>query len=117
MLSEQAPENLIRFESSYELIGLPALLTQVATGLWLANRLIPDPSRWFDITNPIARIILIKLALLAVTVGLAADARLRIIPNLSTRNLRALAWHIVPVTIVSVLFVVAGVAFTAGWFY
>ena len=38
-------------------------------------------------------------------------------PNLSERNLTAMAWHIVPVTVVSVLFVVVGVAFRTGWLY
>jgi len=47
----------------------------------------------------------------------AADARLRLIPNLSRENLTAIAWHIVPVTIVSILFVAAGVAFRTGWLY
>ena len=55
--------------------------------------------------------------MLATTVAFALDARLRLIPRLSEQNLGALAWHIVPVTIVSVLFVVVGVSFRTGWFY
>jgi len=43
------------------------------------------------------------------------DARLRIIPRLSASNLRALAWHIVPVTLIAVLFVITGVGFRFGW--
>lgn len=39
------------------------------------------------------------------------------IPKLSEENLSAMAWHIVPVTIVSVLFVFVGVAFRTGWLY
>lgn len=59
----------------------------------------------------------VKLLLLATTVVFALDARLRLIPRLSEQNLMALAWHIVPVTVVSVLFVVVGVSFRTGWFY
>ncbi len=114
-LRDRDPESICRFESRYERIGIPALIVQVATGLWLAHRLVPDPTLWFDWSHPLGRLVAIKLSLLAVTVGLAVDARLRIIPKLDEHNLRALAWHIVPVTIVSVLFVVVGVSFRTGW--
>jgi hypothetical protein len=50
-------------------------------------------------------------------VGFAIDARLRVIPVLSEKNLSVMAWHIIPVTIFSVLFVVAGVSFRTGWLY
>ena len=117
VLRERSPDELLRFESRYERIGIPALLIQVATGLWLAFRLVPDATQWFDLDNPVARPIAAKLVLLAVTIVFAADARLRLIPNLSRENLTAMAWHIVPVTIVSILFVAAGVAFRTGWLY
>jgi hypothetical protein len=57
------------------------------------------------------------LALLAMTMAFVADARLRIIPNLSATKLASLAWDVVPVTAISVLFVVVGVSFRTGWFY
>ena len=57
------------------------------------------------------------LALLAMTMAFAADATLRIIPNLSATNLASLAWHVVPVKAISVLFVIVGVSFRTGWFY
>lgn len=106
-----------RFENSYERIGIPALLIQVVTGLYLANRFLPDHSLWFDFSHPIVRVISIKLLLLFATLALAIDARFRVIPKLSANNLVALAWHIIPVTILSVLFVVAGAAFKTGWLY
>ncbi|HPA95904.1 MAG TPA: hypothetical protein PLT41_07520 [Thermoanaerobaculia bacterium] len=34
---------------------------------------------------------------------------------LPPRPARALAWHVVPVTIVSILFVVVGISFRTGW--
>jgi putative copper export protein len=116
VLREKSPAELLRFESAYERIGIPAMLVQVATGIWLAYRMVPDVSQWAAFANPLARLVGIKLILLAVTVALAADARLRIIPNLSAGNLTSLAWHIVPVTVLSVLFVVVGVSFRTGWF-
>ena len=117
VLRERSPARLLQFESRYERIGIPALLVQVVTGLWLAYHLLPDAGQWFNLDNPVARPIAAKLFLLAVTMAFAIDARLRLIPNLSEKNLVAMAWHIVPVTIVSVLFVVVGVSFRTGWLY
>ena len=117
VLKHKSPSELLRFESAYERIGIPALLIQVATGLWLAHKFVPNVSQWFDFDNPISRLIGAKFSLLALTVIFAADARLRIIPKLSEDNLMSLAWHMIPVTVVSVLFVVVGVSFRTGWFY
>jgi putative copper export protein len=117
VLKERALSELLRFESAYERIGLPALLIQVVTGLWLAHQLVPNVSRWFAFDDPVSRLIGVKLLLLAITAALALDARLRITPRLSEENLTSLAWHIVPVAVVSVLFVVVGVSFRTGWSY
>lgn len=117
VLKQQSPQMLLSFESAYERIGMPALLVQVITGLWLAHRMIPDVSQWLAFNDPVARLIGIKLVLLTLTVVFAIDARLRVIPKLSVNNLTAMAWHIIPVTLFSVLFVVVGVSFRTGWLY
>ena len=108
-------ESLRSFEQGYEKVGIPALIIQVTTGLYMAFTLVPQVAMWFDWSDPIAKIISIKLGLLALTALLAIDARLRIIPTLSPHNISALAWHIIPVTIVSILFVIVGVSMTTGW--
>jgi putative copper export protein len=115
-LKHRDVEVIRNFENAYEKIGIPALVTQIASGLWLAHRMLPDVSLWFQWHNPIARLILLKLSLLGLTALFAVDARLRIIPRLGPHNLHSLAWHIVPVTVISVLFVVVGVSFRTGWF-
>jgi len=51
------------------------------------------------------------------TVILAVDARLRVIPRLCAESLNDLAWHITAVTLMALAFVATGVAFRAGWFY
>ena len=117
VLRERSPERLLEFESAYERIGMPALFVQIATGLWLAHRMVPELSRWLTFADPVATLVGVKLLLLATTVAFALDARLRLIPKLTEKNLTSLAWHIVPVTLVSVLFVVVGVSFRTGWFY
>ena len=117
VLEERSPEALLSFESVYEKIGMPALIVQVLTGVILAYRMVPDIAQWFDVTNPVSHAIMAKLGLLALTVGFALDARLRVIPTLSDKTLTVMAWHIVPVTIFSILFVVVGVSFRTGWLF
>lgn len=117
VLRERSPAELLRFESAYERIGLPALVIQIVTGLMLAYRLVPDPGRWFDLEDSVGRLVGAKLILLAITFCFALDARLRVIPNLSEAKLVSMAWHIIPVTFIGVLFVVIGASFRTGWFY
>lgn len=117
VLRERDPEALLRFESGYERIGIPALVVQVATGLLLAHRLLGPEGEWFDWSRPVSRVLSIKLMLLTATVAFAVDARLRLIPRLSEENLGALAWHVVPVTLISIAFVFVGVSFRTGWLY
>lgn len=117
VLKQKLPSELLRFESGYERIGIPALVIQVVTGLLLARALVPDMSQWFSFDNSVSRLIGIKLTLLALTVVFAIDARLRIVPKLSEDNLISLARRIIPVTVISVLFVVVGVSFRTGWLY
>lgn len=116
-LRERSIEGIRAYEDGFERVGIPALLTQVVTGLWLADRWLGGLSRVTLLETPQARGIALKLGLLAVTVALAADARLRIIPKISPDNLRALAWHIVPVTLVSVAFALTGVWMRTGAFW
>jgi putative copper export protein len=116
VLREKSLAELERFEFGYERIGIPALLIQFATGLMLAHQMMPDVKQWFAFQTPVSHFICTKLGLMAITIALAADARLRIIPNLTVDRLHSLAWHIVAVTVISVLFVVVGVSMRAGWF-
>jgi putative copper export protein len=108
-LEQERASIVSEFEQRFERIGLPALAVQVLTGLWLAEHLLGAPQNWFDDT-PTARVVQVKLALLAATVALALHARLRVIPALSDETLRTLAWHIRLVTLAAVLLVLAGVS-------
>ncbi len=117
VLREKSPEKLIEFESVYEKIGMPALIIQILSGLYLAKAMIPDVSAWFDLDQSVSRVVLIKLALLMLTFAFALDAKLRVIPKLNEDNLTDMAFHIIPVTVLSILFVITGVSFRTGWFY
>ena len=106
-----------QFEQRYERIGLPAMGIQVLSGLWLAHVQQPDWRQWFGFLDSTAALISLKLGLLALTVVLALHARLRLIPNLGPASLPALALHIGAVTLLSVLFVLAGVGFRLRGFF
>jgi putative copper export protein len=114
-LRARNPRILLDFEQGYEKIGMPALLIQVATGLWMAHQQAPVLAHWLAPTNPVESLIRMKLGLLAITVLTALDARLRIIPNLTAQTLPAMARRIALVSTVSVAFVVVGVSFRSGW--
>ncbi|MDO5623193.1 MAG: CopD family protein [Pseudomonadota bacterium] len=114
VLRERSPEQLLRFEQGYERIGMPALLVQVLTGLWMAHLLVPDVAAWLAPDTPIARAIALKLALLAATALIALHARFRVIPRLSAATLPLMAWHVAAVTLLSVGFVAVGVSLRFG---
>lgn len=113
-LRARDPEILLAFESRYERLGMPALVVQVVTGLWLAYHWLPDPSAWVALDSTLSVAITAKLALLLVTLALALSARWRVLPRLDAETLPLLALHVVGVTIASVLFVFAGVVIRAG---
>ncbi|RMH61656.1 MAG: copper resistance protein CopD [Calditrichaeota bacterium] len=105
------------FEARYESIGIPALLLQIITGLWMARIMLPDWSAWFDMSNIAAFHIMIKLVLLLLTALLAVDARFRVIPNLDASRLTDMAVHIIAITVLAVLFVITGVSLSTGGLY
>jgi len=113
-LRTRNPEVLLEFESAYEPLGLGALLTQVITGLWLSWHYLPDPWQWFALDSTASVYVSLKLGLLAATIALAVDARLRVVPSLGPDSLASFAYHIVTITIIAVLFVVVGVGLGTG---
>jgi len=113
-LRARDPEIIREFEDGYERIGIPALLLQVITGLFLAIHWAPDVASWLRPDTLQESLIAAKLGLLAITVGLATHARLRIIPALHADQLRALAFHIVAVTTIGVIMLILGVAIRTG---
>lgn len=115
-LRARDPEILTDFEAGFERIGIPALLAQVASGLWLAWQYSPDPLAWIRFADPVSAAVGVKLALLAATAGLALNATFRVIPTLSAETLPLMGWHIRAVTLFSVLFVLAGAYLSRGGF-
>lgn len=115
-LAARDPGILLRFEQGYERVGMPALLGQVLSGLWLAYDLEPDLGLWFSFSDTITTGIALKLMILATTAGFAVNARFRVIPTLSADTLPLMGWHIRMVTLLSVLFVLVGAFLRTGGF-
>lgn len=113
-LKAQELAGLMAFEEQFEKIGMPALVLQIITGLWMAYRLLPDVSLWFGFDNDLSVLITAKLMLLAATALVALHARFRVIPTLSVARLGFFSLHIVAVTLLSVSFVVVGSLFRTG---
>ncbi len=109
-------QSLQEFETLYEKIGIPALILQVVTGLWLAYERSPQLSRWIDFTTPTLRVIPIKLSLLLLTVLLAIHARFWIWPSLTLKTLPIFSLHVGVVTILAVALMTLGLGFRLGWF-
>ncbi|MBE9152589.1 CopD family protein [Cyanobium sp. LEGE 06113] len=104
------------YEEVFEPLGLTALAIQVITGLAMAWIYLPGLQGLFNPANPIAVLVGTKLLLLAATVALALDARLRLIPNLSDARLGPLTWHIRAITALAIAFVVVGAGIRLGGF-
>lgn len=103
-----------QFEAHFEGLGLTALLLQAVTGLWLTWIYFPDFQNFLAFGSYLSTYIGIKLLLLLGTLALAMHARFFIIPNLTKETLNALAYHIVGVTVLAVLFVVFGTGIRLG---
>lgn len=114
ILRDRSVENLLAFESAYERWGMSALVIQVVSGLWLAYIRLPDISQWFTAGSFSARLIQLKLLLLALTLTVAMDARLRVIPRLSAETLPSMALRIRLITLLGVGFVIVGTTFRTG---
>jgi putative copper export protein len=107
---------ITEFENSFEKIGIPALLIQVLTGVFLSMNHI-QWNHLFSTHDRTSMLVITKLILLAVTVLLAAHARLKLIPKLNKKTLPLLGLHIVAVTVTGILFVIAGLSFRTNLFF
>ncbi|MBD1847000.1 copper resistance protein CopD [Cyanobacteria bacterium FACHB-63] len=113
-LKERNPDRIHQFEEQFEGFGLAALLMQVITGLSLTWIYFPRLQDFLALDSFLSVYIAIKLGLLLGTVLLAVHARFFIIPNLTKETLNSLAYHIVGVTTLAVLFVVFGAGIRLG---
>lgn len=104
------PGPVLRFEKPFERIGIPALIVQVITGLWLADRYVPGILPALDFADRLHTIVAIKLLLLMATAITGAHARFWIIPRLTPQRMPALAVHVMVVSTMAVALLVLGVS-------
>ena len=115
-LKTRNPDFLHQFERNFEGFGLASLVLQVVTGLWLTWIYLPGFQHLFAFDSAVSSYVCIKLALLIGTIGLAIHARFWIVPNLTKESLNSLAYHIVGVTTLAVLFAIVGAGIRLGGF-
>jgi len=113
-LKTRNPELVHQFEENFEGFGLIALLLQVVTGLGLTWTYFPGFEHFWAFDSFLSTYIGIKLLLLLATLALAIHARFFIVPNLTPETLNSLAYHIIGVTTLAVLFVVLGAGIRVG---
>ncbi|MGP5010705.1 CopD family protein [Psychrobacter cibarius] len=113
-LSSRNIDGLMQFEQLFERVGMPALMLQIITGLWMAYQLLPNIAAWFKLDNDFSILISLKLLLLLMTVLVALHARFYRIPRLSIHTLKGFSINIILVTLFSVAFVVVGTLFRTG---
>lgn len=87
---------------------MPALLIMVITGVMMAYQLGQTISIWFHFTNPIETVVSLKLILLILTVLFAMSAQFFVLPKLTPKRLPLMAFHIISVTVIGVLFLILG---------
>lgn len=113
-LSSRNIDGLMQFEQLFERVGMPALVLQIITGLWMAYQLLPNIAAWFKLDNDFSILISLKLLLLLMTVLVALHARFYRIPRLSIHTLKGFSINIILVTLFSIAFVVVGTLFRTG---
>jgi uncharacterized membrane-anchored protein len=106
---------ITNFEKNYERVGIPALLLQVVTGIWMSLIYVPF-SNWWSLDTQHHVYLWTKLGLLLATVVLAVHTRFFIIPNLTVEKLSLLALHIILATALAVGFVITGLSFRFFYF-
>jgi putative copper export protein len=99
-----------QFESKFERIGIPALLILVITGIYMTSVYTTNFFA-FDFSDHYNKHVYIKLILLLCTIALAIHARFVLIPK---RDLKPLSYHIILVTLLSVVFVFVGFSVRSG---
>ena len=110
-LRTRDPKIIQGFEHRYEVIGLPALLLQVITGIMLG---MSYDANWFSFNTTVDLLFNLKLILLLLTLALGIHARFFILPRLEADGLRSLALHIAAVTLLAIGFVYVGISFRFG---
>lgn len=105
----------LKFEKSYEPLGMSALAVQVMTGLYMMHDIVPV-GMWGEPMGFLSALIHGKLTWLALTIITALHARFRIVAKLeqgiyTDSTLKVMGVHVALICLWSVAFVVTGAMF------
>lgn len=117
---EQDSQIVLNFENSFEKLGMSALVVQVITGFYMAHQYLPTFALLGNTDNPIAVLVMMKIAWLVLTVLTALSAQLIVIPRLKhdVHNVKlryVFVGHILLVTLLALAFMTTGVLFRTGF--
>lgn len=107
-LSEKDVVGLKSFKDKFEPLGTPSLILLLVTGVWMAYNYNITWSDWFSFSNPIERVISVKLILLLLTAVLAVFADRVIFPKLNSNNIKLAAIPMFLVTLIGVVMLILG---------
>jgi len=118
ILRSRDAERLLKFEKSFEPLGMPSLLLLVVTGIWMSLQFEISWRDWFSFESPMERVVSTKLLLLLTTVLFAISAQTRVLPKLrkDKDRLNEMALHIVMVTLLGIAMLVLGSFLRYGGF-
>lgn len=105
----------LKFEKSYEPLGMAALLVQLVTGLYMMNDIVPA-HLWGEPMGFLTGLIHSKLTWLVLTLITALHARFRIVTKLqqgiyTDSTLRVMGIHVALICLWGLALVVTGVLF------
>ncbi len=118
VLRKKDADRLLKFEKSFEPLGMPALALLVITGIWMMTQFGIHFSDWFSFSSSIEQVTSTKLILLLATVLFAISAQVRVIPKLkkSPKKLPEMAVHVICVTLLGIAMLVLGSFIRYGGF-
>lgn len=96
------------FRLKFGKIGMPSLLILVVTGILLAYDYNVPISDWFSFSNPIEKIVSIKLLLLFTSLSLAVHAQKVVFPKLTSNRMLPAIVEIIIVTLIAVSMLILG---------
>jgi uncharacterized membrane protein len=96
------------FRLKFGKIGMHSLLILVVTGILLAYDYNVPISDWFSFSNPIEKIVSIKLLLLFTSLSLAVHAQKVVFPKLTSNRMLPAIVEIIIVTLIAVSMLILG---------
>lgn len=102
------------FRLKFGKIGMPSLLILVVTGTLLAYDYNVPISDWFSFSNPIEKIVSIKLLLLFTSLSLVVHAQKVVFPKLTFNRMLPAIVEIIIVTLTGVIMLILGSLFRIG---